>query len=82
MDVFVLITIFLTHYAWFISPMMILASFVYLVFKGVLFFGEIMSMVDLLIAVYLILMVFGVKTFIFYLIVFWFLYKIFFALTN
>jgi len=82
LDIFVLITLFLTHYNWLLSPLMIFLSFIYLVFKGILFFGEIMSTIDLLIAIYLILMVFGLKTFIFYFIVFWFLYKIFFAFVD
>jgi hypothetical protein len=82
LDVFVLVTLFLTHYGWFVSPLMIFFSFFYLIFKGVLFFGEIMSTIDLLVAFYLVLMVFGLKTFIFYIIVFWFLYKLFFAFMD
>ena len=50
MDIFVLFTLLVTHFHWLVSPVLILLSFIYLIAKGIIFFGELLSMLDLLIA--------------------------------
>jgi len=60
LDLFVLFTLIVTHYSWIVSPVLILLSFLYLIGKGVVFFGELLSMLDLVIAVYFVLFAFGV----------------------
>ncbi|RJQ17610.1 hypothetical protein C4573_01370 [Candidatus Woesearchaeota archaeon] len=50
-----------------------------LILKGIAFKGEFMSVVDLIFGVYIILMIFGARWFISYLLMFWLAYKIFFA---
>ena len=77
MDLFVLFTLIVTHYNWIVSPVLILLSFLYLVAKGVIFFGEILSIFDLLVALYFVLIVFGIHfNLLFYFGVVLLLYKI------
>jgi len=77
LDLFVLFTLIVTHYSWIVSPILILLSFLYLVAKGIIFFGEILSMLDLLIAFYFILIIFGVHfNLLFYFGVILLLYKV------
>tara|TARA_Y100000034_G_C6903471_1_gene418577 strand:- start:660 stop:935 length:276 start_codon:yes stop_codon:yes gene_type:complete len=77
LDLVALFTLIVTHYGWIISPLLILLSFLYLVVKGVMFFGELLSMFDLLIAIYFILFVFGITfNLLFYFAVIVLIYKI------
>jgi hypothetical protein len=48
----------------------------YLIFKGIMFKSDFMSMFDLLMGVYMILMLFGIRTFITYLFVAYSVYKV------
>jgi len=76
-DLFVLFTLMVSHYDWIVSPIMILLSFVYLAAKGFIFFGELLSMLDLLVAFYFVLFVFGIHfNLLFYFGVVFLLYKI------
>ncbi|MBS3143421.1 hypothetical protein J4446_00895 [Candidatus Woesearchaeota archaeon] len=61
LDLLALFTLVITHYGWIISPILILLMFLYLVAKGLIFFGELLSMMDLLVAFYFVLFVFGVR---------------------
>jgi len=77
LDFFVLFTLIVTHFHWLVSPLLILLSFVYLIAKGIIFFGELLSMLDLLIALYFILIVFGIGfNLLFYFSVAFLIYKI------
>ena len=77
MDIFVLFTLLVTHFHWLVSPVLILLSFIYLIAKGIIFFGELLSMLDLLIALYFALFVFGISfNLLFYFGVVFLLYKI------
>ena len=60
LDLFALFTLVVTHYGWIVSPLLIILSFLYLVGKGIIFFGELLSIFDVIIAFYFILFVFGV----------------------
>jgi len=83
LDLFVLLVITLTHFDVISqTTILLLMSIGYLTFKAFLFFDEIMSKVDLGIAFYIILMIFGLKTFIYYIIAFWFTYKLLFTIVG
>lgn len=77
LDIFVLFTLLVTHFHWLVSPMLILLSFIYLIAKGIIFFGELLSMLDLVIAIYFVLFVFGISfDLLFYFGVVFLIYKI------
>ena len=77
LDLFSLFILIVTYYGWIVSPILILLSFVYLVGKGIIFFGEILSILDLLIAIYFALLIFGIHfNLLFYFGVVFLLYKI------
>ena len=83
LDLFVLLVITLTQFdVLFNATILLLMSSGYLTLKAFLFFDEFMSKVDLGIAVYIILMIFGLKTFIYYPIAFWFTYKLLFTIIG
>ncbi len=79
LDLFVLIIATITHFNILVSLTLIILSSGYLIIKGVAFFGEGMSFIDLGVAVYLLLMLIGVRTFVYYIIMAWFLYKLIFS---
>ena len=82
LDLFALLTLVVTHYGWIVSPILILLAFLYLVAKGIIFFGELLSMLDLLIAFYFVLFVFGITfNLLFYFGVVVLLYKIIMSFT-
>ncbi len=82
LDVFALFTLVVTHYGWIVSPILILLAFLYLAVKGFIFFGELLSMLDLLVAFYFILFVFGIQfNLLFYFGVILLLYKIIMSFT-
>ncbi|MCD4666219.1 hypothetical protein K8R47_00215 [archaeon] len=76
-DFLVLIVIIGTHFSWFNTPFLAIIAALYLIIKGFAFFGEILSILDLISGIYLILMLFNVKFAIVYFIIIFFLYKIF-----
>lgn len=83
MDIFVFFVITLTHFDVISgATLLLLISAGYLAAKALVFFGEGMSLVDLGIAFYILLMIFGIKTFIYYIIAFWFLYKLLFTIVG
>lgn len=83
LDLMVLITITLTQFSLVPTLPLLISSSTYLSAKGIIFFGEFMSIMDLLIAFYLILMIFGLKiTFVYYIMLGWFLYKLFFVILG
>ena len=83
MDLFVLFTLIVTHYSWIVSPILILLSFLYLTAKGIIFFGELLSMLDVLVAFYFVLFVFGITfNLLFYFGVILLLYKIIMSFTS
>lgn len=83
LDLFVLLVITLTHFNVLSqATVLLLMAAGYLTLKGFIFFDEFMSKVDLSIAFYIILMIFGLKTFIYYIIAFWFTYKLLFTIVG
>ncbi len=83
LDMFTLASITLIHFDIFFAWYLISVSVTYLVLKGVIFFGEPMSMVDFLIGIYLLLMLVGIQfTYVYYFIIFWFSYKLFFTVLG
>lgn len=77
LDFVVLFDLIVTHYNWLISPILILFSIIYLIAKGIIFFGELLSMLDLLVALYFILFLFGINvSLLFYFGVIFLIYKI------
>ncbi len=83
MDIFVFLVISLTHFDMISgATVLLLISAGYLATKAVLFFDDVMSKVDLGVAFYILLMIFGVKTFIYYIIAFWFSYKLLFTIVG
>jgi|TARA_Y100000310_G_C20696719_1_gene826235 hypothetical protein len=82
-DLFVLLVITLTQFNIISgATILLLISAGYLTTKALMFFNDIMSKIDLGIAFYIILMIFGLKTFIYYIIAFWFLYKLLFTIVG
>lgn len=82
LDLFALFTLVVTHYGWIASPILILLTFLYLFGKGIIFFGEILSMLDLFVAFYFILFIFGITfDLLFYFGVVLLLYKIVMSFT-
>ncbi len=83
LDALVLATITLTQFTSISTFPLLLSSITYLGSKGLIFFGEPMSTIDLFIAIFLILMIFGVKImFAYYLMLGWFLYKLLFTIFS
>ena len=82
LDLFVFSVITLTQFDVLSQTTLLLMSAGYLTLKGFIFFDEFMSKVDLSIAFYIILMIFGLKTFIYYIIAFWFTYKLLFTIVG
>ena len=83
LDLFSLFILIVTYYGWIVSPILILLSFVYLVGKGIIFFGEILSILDLFVALYFVLFVFGLQfNLLFYFSVMFLLYKIIMGFVN
>lgn len=82
MDLFVLFVISFAHFN-IISNITFLLLFAggYLTLKAIAF-RDVMSMIDLIVAVYILLMIFGVRTSIYYVIAFWFLYKLLFTIVG
>tara|TARA_Y100000034_G_scaffold115228_1_gene152178 strand:+ start:271 stop:546 length:276 start_codon:yes stop_codon:yes gene_type:complete len=82
LDLFALFTLVVTHYGWIVSPLLIILTFLYLVGKGLIFFGELLSMLDVVIAFYFILFAFGITfNLLFYFGVVILLYKIIMSFT-
>ena len=83
LDLMVLFTLVITHYGWISSPILILLSFLYLVSKGIIFFGELLSMLDLAVAFYFVLFAFGIHfNLLFYFGVVFLSYKIIMSFIN
>lgn len=83
LDLLALFVLIVTHYGWIVSPILILLTFLYLASKGVIFFGELFSMLDLVIAFYFILFIFGVTfNLLFYFGVILLLYKVVMSFTS
>ncbi len=83
LDLIVFITLILTHYSWIVSPLLIILSVIYLLVKGLAFFGELLSMLDLVIALYFILFLIGINfSLLFYFGVVFLLYKIIMGFVN
>tara|TARA_Y100000310_G_scaffold316570_1_gene368454 strand:- start:500 stop:775 length:276 start_codon:yes stop_codon:yes gene_type:complete len=82
LDLFALFTLVVTHYGWIVSPLLIILTFLYLVGKGIIFFGDVLSILDVVIAFYFILFVFGITfNLLFYFGVILLLYKIIMSFT-
>jgi|TARA_Y100000034_G_scaffold59011_1_gene71829 hypothetical protein len=83
LDLFVLTAISLVHFSMISGATnLLLFSISYLVVKAVVF-RDIMSYIDLGVAFYILLMIFGIKiSFIFYLAMAWFIYKLFFTIMG
>lgn len=59
---------------------LLIPCFVYLVVKGIIFINDPFSILDLIIAVYLIILIFGISTFLTYIFALYMLYKIILSL--
>jgi hypothetical protein len=83
LDLFVLTAISLVHFSMISGATnLLLFSISYLIVKAVIF-RDIMSYIDLGVAFYILLMIFGIKiSFIFYLAMAWFIYKLFFTIMG
>ena len=76
MDIFVFFVMTMTHFDIITkATILLLISAGYLVSKAIIF-RDVMSMIDLVVAFYLIIMIFGAHTFFYYFIAAWFLYKL------
>jgi len=83
LDLLALISLSLAHFEVIFSLYLLLISATYLGIKGMIFFGEPMSIVDFGVAFYIILvMIFQIQTFIYYIILGWFIFKIFTTLPS
>jgi len=83
LDLIVLFTLVVSYYGWIVSPLLVIVSAIYLLLKGLAFFGELLSMLDLIVALYFILFLFGVNfSLLFYFGVVFLLYKILMGFVN
>lgn len=82
LDLMVFTVLSLTYFNFIFSIPLLISSSFYLGFKGFIF-RDVMSMIDSAVAIYLILMIFGIQiTLIYYFISGWFLYKLLFTLIS
>lgn len=77
LDLLVAISLFGLQMDWF--NFLAIPSIIYLFIKGVIFIKDPFSIIDIIIAVYIILLLIGIKTFITYIFILYLLYKFFFA---
>lgn len=83
LDLLALISLSLAHFEIIFPLYLLLISATYLGIKGMVFFPEPMSIVDLGVALYIILvMIFQIQTFVYYIILGWFIFKIFITLPG
>lgn len=83
LDLLALVSLSLAHFEIIFSLYLLLISATYLGIKGMIFFPEPMSLIDLGVAIYIILvMIFHIQTFVYYIILGWFIFKIFITLPN
>ncbi|MBS3070939.1 hypothetical protein J4407_01405 [Candidatus Pacearchaeota archaeon] len=83
LDILTLVTISLAQFSSIFPIQLMLFSIFYLLLKGIMFFGEPMSIIDILVAFYIFLMILGINiTLIYLVILFWFLYKLIFVLVG
>ncbi len=82
MDLFVLFVISFAHFNITTGiTKFLLISAGYLTLKAVAF-RDVMSMIDLIVAIYILLMIFGISSSFYYFIAFWFLYKLLFTIIG
>jgi hypothetical protein len=82
LDLLVLSVMSLTQFNFISSIPLLVSSATYLSLKG-LVFRDFMSMLDLSVGIYLVLMIFGIKIMlIYYLALGWFLYKLLFTFLS
>lgn len=83
LDLLALISLSLAHFEVIFPLYLLLISATYLGIKGMIFFGEPMSIIDFGVAFYIILvMIFKIQTFVYYIILGWFIFKIFITLPG
>lgn len=83
LDLIVFFTLILTHYNWLVSSLLVILSIVYLLVKGLAFFGELLSMLDIVVAIYFVLFLMGINfNLLFYFSVVFLLYKIVMGFVN
>lgn len=81
-DLVALISLSLAHFQIAFASTILTFSSVYLILKGVIF-RDVMSMIDLVSGIYiLIVLLFGISSFMYYLVFGWFAYKFVFTLTS
>lgn len=76
MDLLVAVSLVLAQVGLLDSFRILLTSAIYLAAKGYVFKGDLLSILDMLSAAYIVLMMFGVKTFLAYFVVAYLLYKV------
>lgn len=80
LDLLVLGTISVVQFTYLAPLYLMFLCISYLTIKGLVFFGEIMSIIDLLVAFYIFLMFFGMEiTGVYFTIFAWFIYKLIFT---
>ena len=82
LDLIILIIILGLHFNFVNSLIITLLAALYLFFKGIIFIGDFFSILDILVGIYLVLMYLGVQTFVTYIIIFYFIYKIVFSFIH
>ena len=80
LDLIVAISLFGLQFGWF--SVLAIPSIIYLLVKGIVFIKDPFSIIDIIIAVYIILLLIGIKTFITYIFILYLLYKFFFAFVG
>ncbi|GEM_PF-3580844 len=75
-DFLALVITVISHYNLIDSLIPLALAGLYMFFKGVVFMGDISSFIDLLVGIYLVMMLFGVRWKITLLVVLWFMNKI------
>ena len=80
LDLLVAISLFGLQLGWF--SVLAIPSIIYLLVKGIVFIKDPFSIIDIIIAVYIILLLIGIKTFITYIFILYLLYKFFFAFVR
>lgn len=82
LDLIILIVILGLHFNFIHSFIITVLAVLYLIFKGIIFIGDLFSLLDILVGIYLVLMYLGVQTFITYIIIIYFIYKIVFSFIH
>ena len=76
LDLLVAVSLVLTQIGLLDSVRILLTSVIYLAAKGYVFKGDLLSILDVVSALYIVLMMFGIRTFLAYFVVAYLMYKV------